>query len=78
MTSFTAIAFILLLALWALPLLLGFLSGRAYREGRGRVALGLLLLGVFLGFLAPPGPLGFSSSSWACFWATAACARMGR
>lgn len=56
--SFTALAFLLLLALWALPLFLGFLSGRAYREGRGRVGLGLLLFGAFLGFLAPPRPLG--------------------
>jgi len=58
LTSFTAIAGLLLLTLWALLLLLGFLSGRAYRVGRGRVALGLLLFGVFLGFLARPRPLG--------------------
>ena len=58
MTSFTAIAGLLLLTLWALPLLLGFLSGRAYRVGRGRVALGLLLFGGFLGLLAKPRPLG--------------------
>ena len=58
MTSFTAIAGHLLLTLWALPLLLGFLSGRAYRVGRGRVALGLLLFGGFLGLLAKPRPLG--------------------
>ncbi len=58
MTSFTAIAGLLLLFLWALPLLLGFLSGRAYRVGRGRVALGLLLFGAFLGLLAKPRPLG--------------------
>lgn len=58
MTSFTAIAGLLLLVLFALPLLLGFLSGRAYRQGRGRVALGLLLFGGFLGLLARPRPLG--------------------
>jgi hypothetical protein len=58
LTSFTALAFLLLLFLWGLPLLLGFLAGRAYREGRGRVGLGLLLFGVFLGFLARPRPLG--------------------
>jgi hypothetical protein len=58
LTSFTAIAGLLLLTLWALPLLLGFLSGRAYRVGRGRVALGLLLFGGFLGLLAKPRPLG--------------------
>ncbi|WP_038058656.1 hypothetical protein [Thermus amyloliquefaciens] len=58
MASFSLIAGLLLLALWALPLLLGFLSGRAYRYGRKRVALGLLLFGAFLGFLARPRPLG--------------------
>ncbi|GGM92379.1 hypothetical protein GCM10007092_01790 [Thermus composti] len=58
MTSFTFIAALLLLVLFALPLLLGYLSGRAYREGRGRVALGLLLFGAFLGLLARPRPLG--------------------
>ena len=58
MTSFTFIPALLLLVLFALPLLLGYLSGRAYREGRGRVALGLLLFGAFLGLLARPRPLG--------------------
>lgn len=58
MTSFAFAAFLLLLVLFALPLLLGFLSGRAYREGRNRVALGLLLFGAFLGLLARPRPLG--------------------
>ncbi|GAB5602896.1 hypothetical protein FJNA_14210 [Thermus sp. FJN-A] len=58
MTSFTFIAGLLLLVLFALPLLLGFLAGRAYREGRGRVALGLLLFGGFWGLLAKPRPLG--------------------
>ncbi|MCS7217497.1 MAG: hypothetical protein NZ846_00715 [Thermus sp.] len=56
MTPFAA--GLLLLALWALPLLLGLLSGRAYRLGRGRVALGLLLFGAFLGLLVRPRPLG--------------------
>ncbi|SDF15294.1 hypothetical protein SAMN04488243_12818 [Thermus arciformis] len=58
MTSFAFAAGLLLLVLFALPLLLGFLSGRAYREGRNRVALGLLLFGAFLGLLARPRPLG--------------------
>ncbi|WP_028490573.1 hypothetical protein [Thermus islandicus] len=58
MISFTAIAGLLLLVLFALPLLLGFLAGRAFREGRGRVGLGLLLFGAFLGLLARPRPLG--------------------
>lgn len=58
MTSFAFIAFLLLLVLFALPLLLGFLSGRAYRAGRGRVAFGLLLFGGFVGLLARPRPLG--------------------
>ena len=57
MTSFAFIAFLLLLVLFALPLLLGFLSGRAYRAGRGRVAFGLLLLGGCVGLLARPRPL---------------------
>ncbi|WP_038048476.1 hypothetical protein [Thermus caliditerrae] len=56
MTPFAA--GLLLLASWALPLLLGFLAGRAYRVGRNRVALGLLLFGGFLGLLARPRPLG--------------------
>ncbi|APD09239.1 MULTISPECIES: hypothetical protein [Thermus] len=59
MTSFTFLAGLLLLVLFALPLLLGFLAGRAFREGRGRVGLGLLLFGGFLGLLARPRPLGF-------------------
>jgi len=59
MISFTAIAGLLLLVLLALPLLLGFLAGRAFREGRGRVGLGLLLFGAFLGLLVKPRPLGF-------------------
>ena len=58
MTSFAFTAFLLLLVLFALPLLLGFLSGRAYRAGRGRVAFGLLLFGGFVGLLARPRPLG--------------------
>ncbi|MDM7324577.1 MAG: hypothetical protein P3W93_006270 [Thermus sp.] len=58
MTSFSFILGFLLLALWALPLLLGFLSGRAYRQGRKKVGLGLLLFGGFLGLLARPRPLG--------------------
>ncbi|MFD3005875.1 MULTISPECIES: hypothetical protein [Thermus] len=58
MASFSLIAGLLLLVLWALPLLLGFLSGRAYRHGRTRVGLGLLLFGGFLGLLARPRPLG--------------------
>jgi len=59
MISFTAIAGLLLLVLLALPLLLGFLAGRAFRDGRGRVGLGLLLFGAFLGLLVKPRPLGF-------------------
>jgi hypothetical protein len=58
LTSFTVIAGLLLLFLFALPLLLGFLSGRAYRQGRGRVALGLFLFGGFVGLWARPRPLG--------------------
>ncbi|GLV49092.1 hypothetical protein TJA_21940 [Thermus sp. LT1-2-5] len=58
MTSFTLLAGFLLLVLFALPLLLGFSAGRAFREGRGRVALGLLLFGGFVGLLARPRPLG--------------------
>ncbi|MFN4070638.1 MAG: hypothetical protein ACK4HT_03610 [Thermus caldifontis] len=58
MTTFPLLLGLLLLVLWALPLLLGFLSGRAYRHGRKRVGLGLLLFGAFLGLLARPRPLG--------------------
>ncbi len=58
MTSLAVTAMLLLLVLLALPLLLGFLAGRAFREGRGRVGLGLLLFGGFLGLLARPRPLG--------------------
>ncbi|GAA6762792.1 MULTISPECIES: hypothetical protein [Thermus] len=58
MTSFTFLAGFLLLVLFALPVLLGFLAGRAFREGRGRVGLGLFLFGGFLGLLARPRPLG--------------------
>ncbi|AFV77019.1 hypothetical protein Theos_2018 [Thermus oshimai JL-2] len=49
---------LLLLVSWALPLLLGFLSGRAFLLGRKRVGLGLLLFGAFLGLLVRPRPLG--------------------
>ncbi|RTH27281.1 hypothetical protein [Thermus scotoductus] len=58
MASFSSLLGLLLLVLWALPLLLGFLSGRAYRHGRTKVGLGLLLFGGFLGLLARPRPLG--------------------
>ncbi|TBH21217.1 hypothetical protein [Thermus thermamylovorans] len=49
---------LVLLLLWTLPVALGFLSGRAFREGRGRVGGGLLLFGGFVGLLLPPRPLG--------------------
>ena len=72
MTSFAFIAFLLLLVLFALPLLLGFLSGRAYRAGRGRVAFGLLLFGGFVGLLARPRPLGLLLLALGLAWGDAA------
>lgn len=65
MTSFAFTAFLLLLVLFALPLLLGFLSGRAYRAGRGRVAFGLLLFGGSWASWRGLGPWASSSSPWA-------------
>lgn len=70
MTSFAFTAFLLLLVLFALPLLLGFLSGRAYRAGRGRVAFGLLLFGGFVGLLARPRPLGLLLLALGLAWGT--------
>lgn len=77
MTSFAFAAGLLLLVLFALPLLLGFLAGRAFREGRGRVGLGLLLFGAFLGLLAKPRPLGLLLLLLGLLWATVASAIMG-
>ncbi len=50
-------AFILRLALWLLPLLLGYLAGRSW--GRPRVLGGLLAAALVAGLLVKPFPLGW-------------------
>jgi|GEM_PF-6467662 hypothetical protein len=44
------------IALWGLPLVLGFLAGRT--RGRMRPLIGLLLTGAIFGLLLPPRPFG--------------------
>lgn len=50
-------AALLRLALWALPLVLGYLAGRSW--GRFRVMGGLLLGALAVGALVKPFPLGW-------------------
>ncbi|WP_293170593.1 hypothetical protein [Oceanithermus sp.] len=56
MTAATAL--ILRLALWLLPLVLGYLAGRAW--GRPRVVGGLLVGALAAGLLVKPFPLGWA------------------
>ncbi|WP_018464988.1 hypothetical protein [Calidithermus timidus] len=56
MTELTLV--VIRLALWLLPALLGYMSMRAWRAGRSRVAAGLALAGLLCGVLAKPLPVG--------------------
>ena len=47
--------------LWVLPALLAFLAWPQWRQGRIRVAFGLLLSGVLLALLVKPIGLGLAS-----------------
>ncbi|WP_457636629.1 hypothetical protein [Oceanithermus sp.] len=53
--------FLLRLALWLLPLVLGYLAGRSW--GRPRVVSGLLAAALAAGLLIKPFPLGWLAAA---------------